>query len=153
MNELYHVGILVPDLDSAVDHYENLYGVKFRPPINVTSCRVVQRSCPDAPLTCRLTYSTQGPMYVELLEAQGDGLWSLRNIGGIHHIGRWSADPVCESKRLLAAGATWEATMYLDAETVGIVFVRYQGVLMELVIDALRAPLLEWMEGRAEHVM
>ncbi|SRR6266404_6339674 len=153
MRELYHIGILVPNLDAVVDHYAKLYGVGFRPPIEVPSCRVVQRTCPDAPLTCRLTYSIQGPMYVELLEAQGEGLWSPRNVGGVHHVGMWSTDPVTESQSLMAAGADWAATMYLDAETVGIVFVRHQGVLIELVTDKLRPPLLDWIEGRTQHVI
>jgi hypothetical protein len=153
MNGLYHIGILVSDIDAAIEQYSKIYGVSFRAPIDVTACRVVQRNGSDAPFTCRLSYSTRGPMYVELVEAQGDGLWSVANIGGIHHVGMWSADPKAQAEKLVADGSTWEASMYLDAETIGIVFVRHQGALIEVVTDKLRAPLLEWMEGRAAHVM
>jgi len=153
INSLYHIGILVPDIDAAIERYGEIYGVTFRPPIEVTSCRVVQRNGSDAPFTCRLSYSTRGPMYVELVEAQGDGLWSAANIGGIHHIGMWSEDPKAQAEQLVADGSTWEASMYLDTETIGIIFVRHQGALIELVTGKLRAPLIEWTEGRAAHVM
>jgi Glyoxalase/Bleomycin resistance protein/Dioxygenase superfamily len=152
MRQLYHIGILVPDLDAAVDHYAALYGTRFRPPIEVTAGRVTQKNGSDAAFTCRLTYSA-GPMHVELLQATGDGLWSPQNVGGIHHVGMWSEDPVADSKALLAAGAVWEASMYLAPEMVGVVFVRHRGVLVELVTEQLRTPLLDWIEGRRAHVM
>src|SRR5277367_4842342 len=107
MNSLYHIGILVQNIDAVIEDYAKIYGVAFRAPIEVTSCRVLQRNGSDAPFTCRLTYSTEGPMYVELVEAQGDGLWSACHIGGIHHVGMWSADPVAHARQLVADGCTW----------------------------------------------
>jgi Glyoxalase/Bleomycin resistance protein/Dioxygenase superfamily len=152
MKQLYHIGILVDDVDAAVDQYGALYGTRFPPPIDLTAARVTQRNGSDAPFTCRLTYST-GPMHVELLQASGDGLWSPQNVGGIHHVGMWSADPVADSNALLTAGAIWEASMYLAPELIGVVFVRHRGILIEFVTDQLRTALLDWIEGRRPHVM
>jgi hypothetical protein len=153
MNSLYHIGILVADIDAAIEQYSKIYDESFRAPIEVTAGRFVQRDGSDAPLTCRLSYSTRGPMYVELIEAQGEGLWSAASIGGVHHVGMWSEDPEAQAKQLVADGGGWEASMYLAPEMIGMVFVRHRGVLIELVTDKLRASLIEWTEGRAAHVM
>jgi len=152
INSLYHIGILVPDIDAAIERYGEIYGVTFRPPIEVTSCRVVQRNGSDAPFTCRLSYSTRGPMYVELVEAQGDGLWSAANIGGIHHIGMWSEDPRHRPSNSPQTGLLGSVDVFGHRDD-RIIFVRHQGALIELVTGKLRAPLIEWTEGRAAHVM
>jgi hypothetical protein len=138
MTAFYHAAVLVTDLDEAVKHFSDLYGLTFPAPIEITA-RASQRGGSDASLPCRLTYSLEGPMHLELFEAHGDGLWSEANVSAIHHIGMWCPDPQARADQMLALGCEWEASLYFDSATAGIIFVRDRGILMELVSESLRS--------------
>jgi Glyoxalase/Bleomycin resistance protein/Dioxygenase superfamily len=139
MNAFYHAAVLVTDLEEAIEHFRHLYGLTFPAPVEITA-RARQRGGSDASMPCRLTYSMDGPMHVELFEAHGDGLWSVANASAIHHIGMWSTDPQARADQMLAQGCEWEASLYFDSATAGIIFVRDRAILVELVGESLRAP-------------
>ena len=139
MSAFYHAAVLVTDMDEAIERFGTLYGLTFPDPIEITA-RARQRNGSDSSMPCRLTYSREGPMHLELFEAHGDGLWSEANSQTIHHIGMWCADPQARADQMLALGSVWEASLYFDSATAGIIFVRDRGILVELVSEALRAP-------------
>jgi catechol 2,3-dioxygenase-like lactoylglutathione lyase family enzyme len=87
----FHLGVLVRDLDQAIGRFGRVLGLTFNEPIVANFARLED---PDPHVSfVRCTYSREGPPYVELLEANGDGLFSIRHGEGFHHIGFWESDP------------------------------------------------------------
>jgi catechol 2,3-dioxygenase-like lactoylglutathione lyase family enzyme len=91
-SELYfHIGVLVEDLDEAIARFSKVLGLTFNEPITATFERIEDPRPRESFLRC--TYSREGPPHIELLEANGDeGLWSIKNGEGFHHLGFWEAD-------------------------------------------------------------
>ena len=68
----FHVGILVPDLDVAIERFSDVLGVSFADRVHQDT-EYFEDGGVMQPLTLHITYSTDGPPYYELIEAQGDG--------------------------------------------------------------------------------
>ncbi len=145
----FHIGLLVPELDSAIERFGDVLGVRF-------ADRVFQHTeyFDDGgvvqDLTLHLTYSIDGPPYYELIEAQGDGLYSLKHGAGIHHVGVWEAD--CEAKReeLRAKGMTEEGAIYRPDGSIIVSFFEpgpLGGMRLELADLALKEGHEAWLEG------
>lgn len=85
----FHVGILVADIDRAIVRFSDALGVHFTDPAE----QITTLYDPD-PAECRVraAYSTNEPPYLELVEAVGDGVLSLRHGEGLHHLGFWAPD-------------------------------------------------------------
>ena len=75
---LFHVGILVRDIEAARADFTAKLGVEFEP------TRSQQIATGE---TTRFCYSLQGPPYLELCEMTGTGSWSQEQPEGFHHIG------------------------------------------------------------------
>jgi hypothetical protein len=92
----YHVGILVADVERAMHRFSQKLGVTFCDPnpMHVTLAGSEEREC-----DMYATYSKEGPPYIELVQGHGDGLFSLRNGEGLHHLGIWSPDWAMYSSR------------------------------------------------------
>ena len=90
----YHFGILVADLDAAVERFADLFGLTF---IGPRTFRIDRLADPDEhPLEVQAAYSHQGPPHLELIQAAGDGLYSASRLG-FHHVGLW--DPAIDTNR------------------------------------------------------
>jgi Glyoxalase/Bleomycin resistance protein/Dioxygenase superfamily len=78
----HHVGVLVEDLAVAAEQFSDLMGLTF------PDLRNLALEGPDGveyPIS--FVYSSEGPPYLELIEARDEGPWS-RELGlGLHHIG------------------------------------------------------------------
>ena len=83
----FHVGILVADLDAAIRRFSQVLGLRFGP---VSDTQTPVDSGTITVEHIRPTYSVDGPPYTELIEGSGDGLFSLQNGEGLHHLGIWS---------------------------------------------------------------
>ena len=95
VSPFYHFGILVEDLDTAIDRFAELFGLTF---IGPRTFRVNRLADPDEhPLEVQAAYSHQGPPHLELIQAVGDGLYSPSRLG-FHHVGLW--DPAIDANRL-----------------------------------------------------
>ena len=146
----FHIGILVPDLDEAIERFGDVLGVTF-------ADRVYQDSeyFDDGGvlknLRLHLTYSIDGPPYYELLEAQGDeGLYSINHGEGLHHVGVWEAD--CQAKRqeFESKGMNHEATIYRPDGSIIVTFFEpgpLGGVRVELADLDLRPGHEAWLTG------
>lgn len=152
MNEhpYFHVAFIVEDLDSAIPHYESAMGIEFLEPI-VAKARFYERGKGERDLELRLTYSKQGTgPWVELIEAQGDGIYGLTSGEGMHHVGIWESD--CESRveamkkqgiELLAAQYTPEGKIivaYFAPESL-------HGTMLEIVDDSRKDMMYQWFSG------
>jgi hypothetical protein len=143
----FHVAILVEDIDAAIVDFSRTLGLTFHPPIRAEFSRLED---PDAHASfCRCTYSQDGPPHVELIEANGDGLFSIKHGEGVHHLGFWSDDPEGRCSFLADAG------VHTGARTVGVDGVTYSwfnqpeelhGVRLEYLNTAQREVAETWMK-------
>src|SRR4029453_5130931 len=91
-SNLFHVGILVPDLDEAVARFAEVLGLSFKEPAVAHVDRFEYGSSVEA-LDLRITGSIQGPPYLELLESQDNSSLYGHAHEGLHHVGLWEPDP------------------------------------------------------------
>lgn len=100
---LYHTGLIVNDLDKAMDQMGHSLGLRWAPPKESRTPLLG----PDgvANRHVRFTYSLHGPHFVELLE-QLDATPYLNLTGGryIHHLGYFTDDLTAAAAGLEAAG-------------------------------------------------
>lgn len=148
MNNVYHTAFLVPRIEDAMRDYGRALGVTFRPPLVRSYDRIQQRSS-DGPATGRMTYSIEGPVYIELVEISGEGMYAPSERDGVHHVGMWSADPLGQAREMAVAGFEWEASLYAKDGSVPVVFVRRGGVRIELVTEARRQMFMDWLAGES----
>ncbi|HUP72455.1 MAG TPA: VOC family protein [Acidimicrobiales bacterium] len=83
----YHVGVLVRDIAEARRRFAAVLGISFGP----VEPRVLNYADGEAD-EVMLCYSVEGPPYLELIEANGSGLFGLQHPEGVHHIGAWVTD-------------------------------------------------------------
>ena len=83
----YHVGILVRDITDARHRFSAALGITFGP----VEPRVLTYTSSERD-EIRLCYSVEGPPFIELIEAAGNGLFGLQHPDGVHHIGAWVTD-------------------------------------------------------------
>lgn len=130
---LYHVALLVRDLDAAMEHFTELLGLTFPTPRVLTVHVDGHRDATEL----RLVYSSEGPPYLELIEATPEGFWSLPAGApdAFHHIGCWAHDldhRLDDPERSLAV----EAVMHRADGTRGAAFLppaEHHGARVELV--------------------
>jgi catechol 2,3-dioxygenase-like lactoylglutathione lyase family enzyme len=94
VGRLYHVGIVVPDIEVAKAHLGELLGITWGPVLHVDGLDVLafDREGGDGnelvvPNT--LCYSTEPP-HVELVQEVPGTVWECNEHSNLHHIGVWS---------------------------------------------------------------
>ena len=96
-----------------------------------------------------LTFSTAGPVRLELIQGSPDTPLDPAQGTGPHHLGYWVDDPGAETERLLADG--WELVMSAAAPEAGygrFTYVRSpEGLLVEPVALANRERFEAWWAG------
>lgn len=150
MQDVFHTGFVVADLDAAMPELAAALGVDWAP----RQEQHLELRTPDADLDVdlRFTYSTQ-PHHLELVEAVPGTLWALQPEGSstAHHIGVWSDDVASDAERLGAAGAPWLVTYRTrSGRPTGFTYHRLaSGGLVELVDRSRQAVFAEWFAGGA----
>jgi hypothetical protein len=105
-SRIYHIGIVVPQLEPAMEELSAAAGITWaRPQRDVR----VTYGTPDGPRTWDVTfvYSDQPP-YIELLLRSDGTLWTEV---GLHHLGIWSDDVDADSAALERRGCVWQAAL------------------------------------------
>lgn len=138
--ELYHVGILVEDIEEAMARYGRELGLTFLEPITY---RVGDRDV-------RLTFNTGEPPLHELLEANGSALYP-HGQEGLHHLGYWTPDPEAAVARVEAAGYTPLTVERGEDGKLLLAYYEAPGLgRIELVDPAMSKPFLAaWAAGAA----
>jgi catechol 2,3-dioxygenase-like lactoylglutathione lyase family enzyme len=148
ITNLFHYGVLVTNLDEAIDRFGEVMGMTFNSPSDIHLQRLVETT--EHPLNFRATYSKQGPPYMELIEATGEGLYAPGQGEGLHHLGLW--DP---SLALNKADYLEKKNLEVDAEILlpdGSTFAWYakpkgaHGVRFEFIDEAARVDLEGWIK-------
>ena len=98
-SKIFHCGILVFDLEAAIDRLTATLGLTFTEPASVHIDRLCDPTEHAQDLRC--AFSRQGPSYLELIEAVGDGIYSARHGEGVHHIGMWDDDVASNQAKLV----------------------------------------------------
>lgn len=141
---LYHVAIVVNDLDAAKQEYTNALGLS----------RGVEGDYPDVTLDdsrgrhvvrIRFAYSSEAPVRLELLQAVPDTILVPSGRGQLHHLGYWSQDVERDCGDLVAQGMTRLASLASVVEegrTAAAYVSAANGGIIELVDEPTARPLL-----------
>ena len=136
-----HVGVVVRDIDKAIEYYQSLGIGPFEPPPNVASRerKVRGKSVPVDSIKVKEKSARIGPMLLQLIQpVEGDSIWMefLKMRGeGVQHLGFIVDDIDKEEAKLLAQGIEHAQSSrfiagggytYFDTSKVG-------GVLVELI--------------------
>lgn len=150
---VYHVGILVRDITDARRRFSAALGITFGP----VEPRVLNYTSGESD-EIMLCYSAEGPPFIELIEAAGNGLFGLQHPEGVHHVGAWVADGPSHCAALQARDVAVDRRLrsvdgpYGHSEN----FVWFNapadlhGVRFEFVDDSVRAALEDRFRSRAD---
>jgi len=94
LGRLYHVGIVVPDIEVAQAHLADLLGITWGPVLHVDTYDVRAfdgngGDGNDLVVPNTLCYSTEPP-YVELVQEVPGTVWECNEHSNLHHIGVWT---------------------------------------------------------------
>lgn len=140
----FHIALVVAQLEPAMERLSRALGYEFNAPIAVPF-PLLEEAGSSSKSELRVSYSRTGPPHLELMEATADGLFSLREGQGFHHIGIWSADPEATLATHVAAGQRIEAVIRAKDGLLRAFFVAPDdlfGLRLEYV-NELRRPGLE----------
>ena len=105
--DLYHTGIVVPDLDAAIARFSTLGGYEWITPLSYTL--PFRTATESRELTSTIVYAVQAP-YIELVQEVPGTPWTAAPGNAVHHLGYFT-DDLLESARLLEDnGFTFEMT-------------------------------------------
>jgi catechol 2,3-dioxygenase-like lactoylglutathione lyase family enzyme len=139
--DLYHVGVVVPDVREAMARYSDALGFTWSRVGDSTLDVLVDGSRREARIAA--TYSVQGPPHLELIEELSGGVWAAQALG-LQHVGFWVDDLEGTITRLDGAGLPGRVK-HLPAEGQPAMFSYHDagaGLWWELVGPAFR-PRLE----------
>ena len=140
-DDIYHVGIIVPDMEAAMEELGRRFGCGWRDPSTAT-VRVRDQGG-DRILTPRVTFCDQStPIALELIEALPGTLWDVGESSQLHHFGLY-VESVQAAIDELGPGMTVEmAGLDRDGTLAGFCYVNDGlGVRMELVARGGLPPL------------
>jgi Glyoxalase/Bleomycin resistance protein/Dioxygenase superfamily len=105
--DLYHTGIVVPDLDAAMARLTALTGYRWITPLSYTL--PFRTAAGSRELTSTIVYSVQGP-HLELVQEVPGSPWTAAPGNSVHHLGYFT-DNLAETGRLLERnGFSFEMT-------------------------------------------
>lgn len=106
--DLFHTGILVPDIAAAMDEIGRSHGVTWAS-VQDRTMDIWLPGAGPASFRLALTYTCEGPVHLELMEGGPGSPWEAAAHGaGMHHLGYWVDDVRAETERLVADGWTIE---------------------------------------------
>ena len=134
--DLYHTGIVVPDLDAAMDRLTALAGYRWINPLSYTL--PFRTATGTRELTSTIVYSLQSP-HIELLQEVPGSPWTAAPGNSVHHLGYFS-DNLAESARALEDnGFTFEMTPAVSGSDLALFayYIDAFGTRIEIVDRAL----------------
>jgi catechol 2,3-dioxygenase-like lactoylglutathione lyase family enzyme len=103
--DLYHTGVVVPDLDRAMEELTELDGHQWYPA--VTHPVPIWTDEGERTVTVRMVYSLAEPR-LELIEAVAGTAWTVAEGNAVHHLGYLVDDLKSASDALTTAGYPME---------------------------------------------
>lgn len=147
--DMYHVGVVVPDVRAAMAQYGEALGFTWSAIGDSRFDVLVDGSRQE----CRIaaTYSLEGPPYLELVEELSGGVWAAQALG-LQHVGLWTDDLEGSAARFDAAGLPGRVR-HLPGEDQPALFSYHDGgagLWWELVSAAFRPRLEARLRTREE---
>jgi len=130
----YHVGIVVPDIDSAAAGLTATAGYTWTKPVEATMSVATDAGVGD--MAFKFVYSMQAP-HLELIQEVPGTIWAA----SAHHLGYWCDDLEATAAALEAAGYRLEARPAGDTLRAFAYYLDPNGVRIE-IID--RASFPDW---------
>lgn len=149
VREYFHVGYVVPDLVEATERLTATAGLRW-----ATARRLpVRLRAPAGEIDTHvhLTYSTQGPPHLELIEEQPGTVWGHEH-RGFHHVGYWSGRFSQDIAALERAGFDVETGAVDERGALArFAYLREPGtgLRIELRDESRRPATEEWLRGAA----
>jgi catechol 2,3-dioxygenase-like lactoylglutathione lyase family enzyme len=85
---IHHIGILVEDIEKAIDEWSSVLGYTFTPIRRYRTNNYIDHSDQNPHFhDARIAFSVEGTPYIELMEFTGDGTHSKTEGEGFHHFG------------------------------------------------------------------
>jgi catechol 2,3-dioxygenase-like lactoylglutathione lyase family enzyme len=134
--DLYHVGLIVPDLDAAATRFTAITGYRWTKPVEYTLAVTTPAGEQDVPF--KFVYSVQAPHLELIAEAPGT-IWTAKPDAATHHLGYWVDDLPTAAAGLEAAGYRQEARPSGDTLSMFAYYIDAAGSRIELVDRALFA--------------
>ena len=125
--ELYHIGLTVPDLGLAMEQYTATFGFSWAPTHESRPEVIVDGERRQAEIA--VTYSIQGPPYLELVQERRGSIWGADGLA-LTHVGFWAED--------LDAGRDGHPARFSYHPFAG-------GLWIELVHTSFKAQLADWI--------
>lgn len=140
----FHVGLVVDDLDTALDELTALFGYEWGDEVDVPT-RVL---LPDGEATVafRFRYSRSTPR-LEVIQSRPGTLWTPAPGSGIHHLGYWSDDVAADGARLERAGYAREVAGVDGEGTPRWAYHRHPGRPRIELVSRTLAPLMAALWG------
>ena len=111
--DLYHTGIVVPDLDAAADRFATMAGYSFTKPI--AGPVTIRTDAGQQTVDFRFAYSLQAP-HIELIEEVPGTPWVAAADNAVHHLGYFTDDFLTTASALEADGFTLELSLASDSD-------------------------------------
>ncbi|MFF4140748.1 VOC family protein [Streptomyces sp. NPDC001698] len=124
----YHVGIIVPDIELAMDELARTVGLSW--------AKVVDRQIGDWPY--KMAISRGGPPHLELLEPEPGGPWDLSDGPRLDHIGFWTEDVERDKRHLVDEGVPIEFDGCLYGRPISYHRGKHTGIRIELVDASIK---------------
>ncbi len=147
--DMFHVGIIVADLESGLKEIANRFGVTFPDPPPTSGADVlVKTAAGEMRAEVIGVYSAEGPPYLEVIRAVPGTPWEAGEGSRIHHLGAFVDDLEDEVARLMAEGVELEATLDVGGGMMAVSYLNGpMGVRQELLPGHLREGMLARLRG------
>lgn len=145
---LFHVGIRVPDLEAAMAELGSSLGVTWAERRENPVQTLWSPEHGFQQLHLKYVYSAEGPQHIELLEGPGGSFWDGRQDSGAHHVGVWTDSVTAETDALVAGGWTLVGAQRDPSDGGGYGVFSYvqppSGLIVELVDSAVLPHFEQW---------
>lgn len=143
----FHFGYVVPELAEAMERLTASAGLRWA--AARTRPTLLRTPAGEISTHVYLTYSMQGPPYLELIEEQPGTIWG-REHAGFHHMGYWSGRFTDDIDTLTNAGFEFEAGAVDEhGALTRFAYLRepHTGLRIELRDEARRPQMEQWLRG------
>jgi Glyoxalase/Bleomycin resistance protein/Dioxygenase superfamily len=142
--ELYHIGLTVPDLGAAMAQYSATLGFTWASIHESTPEVIVDGERRQAEIA--VTYSMQGPPYLELVQERRGSIWGADGLA-LTHVGFWAEDLGAGRRALDESGLVARVhDAGQDGRPARFSYHPFAGGLwIELVHTSFKAQLADWI--------
>lgn len=146
MKNFYHIGIVTPDIKTAINEYRQKHQAKFTTPVTTKPRLLNPVTGMVEEIDVTVSYSRCGPPYIEFIQAVGGGIFSEKNSGKILYYGLWEKTIDKRIEKLRQQGTGIDALVSQgDSPAIAVITAPDPlGVRIEYVATALQGYIKAW---------